>query len=184
MPAALSCLFNASSSSFLVFRSLNLGSNFFCSALMSRWPSLVAKMACSTLMAAILVAVGLNAGAVGTGSAAPGAAGNAAEEEPPAWAKAATEKTTAAAMEHTNLSFMGSLNSFNTPVDFEPGLTQTHASHLPLLHSRCTGLLTGLLFCPQTAGDSRHARPATLVWITHYRNSLSVRSNIRTWSPR
>src|SRR5690349_3427030 len=159
MPVAFSCLFSASSSSFLVFRSLNLGSNFFCSALMSRCPSLVAKIACSTLMAAILVAFGLNVGA-GAGSAAPGAAGNAADEEPPAWAKAATQRTSAAAMEHTNLSFMGSLNSFNTPVDFEPGLTQTHASHLPLLHSRCTGLLTGLLFCTQSSDDSRHARQA------------------------
>src|SRR5947209_3841753 len=57
-------------------------------------------------MATTLLALGFNAGAVGAGSAAPGAAGKAADEVP-AWEKAETERRIATAMALTNLSFMG-----------------------------------------------------------------------------
>jgi hypothetical protein len=73
---------------------------------MSRWPSLLAKIACSTLIAAIPFAFGFVVTAGGS-LAAPGADGRAAEEPVLVWAEAADAISIAAAIrENTNLGFM------------------------------------------------------------------------------
>ena len=104
--AALAFFFKASSSSFWVLSSLLLGSNFLLNVSMSRWPSLLAKIACSTLIAAIPFAFGFVVTA-GRSLAAPGAEGRAAEEPVLVWAEAADAISIAAAIrENTNLGFM------------------------------------------------------------------------------
>src|SRR5690348_17049436 len=73
---------------------------------MSRWPSLLAKIACSTLIAAIPFAFGFVVTAGGS-LAAPGADGRAAEEPVLVWAEAADAISIAAAIrKNTNLGFM------------------------------------------------------------------------------
>src|ERR1700730_3442507 len=86
----------ASTSSFTPLSSFCLGSSFLLKASKSRWPSLVAKIACSTLIVPILVLVALVAtGAEALLAAGLGAAGNAAF-----WASAATDTASTAGIKN------------------------------------------------------------------------------------
>ncbi len=110
----LSCFFKPSSSSFWLFSSFCLGSNFFCRAATSRCPSLLPKMAPSMLMAPTFVPV-MGPGAVAAFEAAglAGAADGVAAL--PVWANAENVNvTTTARRTRKNLLVIGSVELLGT----------------------------------------------------------------------
>src|ERR1700676_4756109 len=102
----------------MFFNSVCLGSSFLLSASKSRWPSLLAKIACSMLIVPILFPVAVAAVVSGVVAAALGAAGNAGSALA-VCARAATEKTnTVARRNRARFLVMGCLNSLGIVREF------------------------------------------------------------------